>query len=57
MLMSLGCEELGMFCGWLAVISPQIRIHGMKCSLCADEVYSCYIFLMVLHEEQMSVFT
>lgn len=57
MLMNLGCEELVMFCGWLDVISPQIRIHGMKCSLCAHGVYSCYIFLMVLHEEQMSVFT
>lgn len=57
MLISLGCIELVMFCGWLKVTSYGSENVGQNCSLCANGAYSFCVFLMVLHEEKMSAFT
>lgn len=44
---------------WLAQsdLSHESECVGCKWSLCADGVYSFSVFLMVLHEEQISAFT
>lgn len=44
---------------WLAQsdLSYESDRVGCKRSLCADGVYSFSVFLMVLHEEQISAFT